>query len=453
MRVSRFTLLLGAAFFIFTTIIPMEAAALNQPSTPDVQPPAWIYDAVIYQIFPRVHSDEGSLRAVAESLASIRQLGVNTLYLMPIHEIGEVRRVGKEGSPYSVRDHLSVHPNLGTLEDLVDLVDQAHALGMRVIMDLVPNHTAFDHLLVKAHPDWYRRDSHGNPLPPNPEWQDVAQLDFAVPEVRDYITNVALYWLENAGIDGFRVDASVYVPMSFWREFYPAIKAAHPQAFLLSESGESWLMQAFDAQYDWEFERLLGRVFQGESAQLLVHHLLSERSSSLKVRYLENHDHPRWLSRFAPHTTVPAALLLVTAPGIPFIYAGQEYGATHRPSLFDPDRMTTPGNLEVYRVYQELLALREASPELRKGGFQPLATGDAHRTIAYVRAEPQADQALLVVANLGAGLSTSELHLGTWLVDQLVWQGGGAEIRCADSGCTAMLPGLSGAIYRVRQAQ
>ena len=203
MRGSRFTRLLAAAFLILAVSIPLEAANLNRPSTPDVQPPAWIYDAVIYQVFPRVHSDEGSLRAVAGDLASIRRLGANTLYLMPIHEIGEVRRVGRAGSPYSIRDHLSIQSSLGTLEDLVHLVDQAHALGMRVIMDLVPNHTAYDHPLVKEHPEWYRRDSRGIPVPPTPEWQDVAQLDFSVPGVRDYITQVALYWLKTAGIDGF----------------------------------------------------------------------------------------------------------------------------------------------------------------------------------------------------------------------------------------------------------
>ena len=241
--------------------------------------------------------------------------------------------------------------------------------------------------------------------------------------------------------------------MSFWREFYPTIKAAFPDSLLLSESGESWLMQAFDAQYDWEFERLLGRVFRGESAQLLIHHLLSDKTPALKVRYLENHDHARWSARFGPQTTVPAALLLVTAPGIPFIYAGQEYGATHRPSLFDPDRMTIPGDLEVYRIYQELLTLREALPELRRGGFQPISVQDAHRTIAYVRAEPHADEALLVVANFDDMPSAQPLALGEWSIDHLVWQGGGGEVNCTGTDCAAVLPGFSGAIYRVRLNQ
>lgn len=416
-------------------------------------PPDWIYDAVIYQVFPRTFED-GTFRAIAAALPSIRDLGANTVYLMPIHEIGAVRRIGRLGSPYSIRDHFSIDPGLGTLEDLKALVDQAHRLGMRVLMDLVPNHTSFDNPLIVQHPHWYRRDAEGRPLPPNPEWQDVAQLDYSVPEVRAYMTQVALYWLGAAGVDGFRVDASVYVPMSFWREFYPAIKEAYPEAFLLSESGEPWLLQAFDAQYDWEFERLLSRVLQGESAAVLALHLSSDKEPFRKVRYLENHDHPRWLARHSRESTVPAALLLTTAPGIPMIQAGQEYGATRQLSLFDPDRLVTPGDQEVYRVYRELLALRAAHPELRRGAVKFLRVQGFDRALAYLRGvDDGAAEAILVLVNFAGQPASLSVALEEWTIVETLWRGGDVSIECDPQGaCAVQAPAYSGAIYRVRRS-
>jgi Glycosidases len=446
--------LLAAGWMLVALLgIASPGVAVVSASSVSVQPPDWIYDAVIYQVFPRTFGQEGTFRDITNALPSIRELGVNTLYLMPIHEIGTVRRIGRLGSPYSIRDHLSIDPALGDLEDLTALVDQAHSLGMRVLMDLVPNHTSFDNPLIVQYPHWYRRDAQGNPMPPNPDWQDVAQLDYSVPELRDYMTRVALYWLGVAGIDGFRVDASVYVPLSFWREFYPAVKEAYPEAFLLSESGESWLLQAFDAQYDWEFERLVSRVLQGESAALLMLHLASDRQPFLKVRYLENHDHPRWLGRHSRATTVPAALLLTTVPGIPMIQAGQEEGATRRLSLFDPDRLVTPGDEAVYRVYRELLAVRAAHGELRRGSLRFLPVQGSDRALVYLRgADQEAAEAMLIVVNLSDRTVSLSFSLGEWSLGETVWQGNGISVQCGPQGaCMAEAQPFSGGVFKIRR--
>ena len=428
-----------------------EVHALDTALQLEPEAAPWFHDAVLYQIFPRIYGD-GTLRAVTENLEAIRDLGVNTIYLMPVHEIGRVRRIGALGSPYSIRDHYSVAPELGTVDDLRTLVDRAHALGLRVLMDLVPNHTSYDNPLVTEAPSWYRLGPDGVPLPPVPEWRDVAQLDYSVPEVRAYMLDVARYWLRTAGIDGYRIDASVYVPFSFWLEFYPAIKAEFPDAFLLSESGGSWLLTAFDSQYDWEFEGVLGRVLRGQSALLLREHLGKLAASKRpKLIYLENHDHPRWLARYDRDSAPAAALVLLTAPAIPMLYAGQELGATHRPSLFDPDRLVTPNDRELYDIYRDLLHLRAIRPELSRGEYTAVDTSERDAVLAYLRGPyGDLDRAILVVVNLRGRAVEAALDLGPWVATAALWQSGGAAVECRSEQCTASLPAYGGAVYEVR---
>ena len=360
--ISVFLLLLSDTSWLHSCAAETEVHALDTALQLEPEAAPWFHDAVLYQIFRGSTATEPC--AVTENLEAIRDLGVNTIYLMPVHEIGRVRRIGALGSPYSIRDHYSVAPNSAPWTICAHW-STASRPRLRVLMDLVPNHTSYDNPLVTEAPSWYRLGPDGVPLPPVPEWRDVAQLDYSVPEVRAYMLDVARYWLRTAGIDGYRIDASVYVPFSFWLEFYPAIKAEFPDAFLLSESGESWLLTAFDSQYDWEFEGVLGRVLRGQSALLLREHLGKLAASKRpKLIYLENHDHPRWLARYDRDSAPAAALVLLTAPAIPMLYAGQELGATHRPSLFDPDRLVTPNDRELYDIYRDLLHLRAIRPEL-----------------------------------------------------------------------------------------
>ncbi|MBE3576295.1 MAG: alpha-galactosidase [Limnochordales bacterium] len=372
-------------------------------------------DAVVYQIFVRAFSPEGTLQGVTDRLEYIASLGVNTIYLMPIHPIGEVRRIGTLGSPYSIRDHLEIDPALGTLADLKELVRRAHALGLRVLLDLVPNHTSFDNPLIVQHPDWYVRDASGNPLPPNKEWRDVAQLNYANPELRRYMIDVAAYWLQETGIDGFRVDAPVYVPLDFWREFAAEIKARFPQAFLLAESGESWLMEAFDAQYDWNFLTMITNVLQkGSNPELILAEIDYWRDSEgkliPKLRYLENHDHDRFLGHFSAEELVPAACALFTLPGIPMIYAGQEIGATVRPSLFDPFKVDwSTRNESILQLYRQLINLRQSSAALRRGELVPITISQAEGVLAFGRI--LGDETILVLANFRPHVRQGALSL------------------------------------------
>lgn len=409
------------------------AVAATSPVMATAKASEWVEDAVIYQVFVRTFSPEGTLQGVTDRLEYISSLGVNTIYLMPIHPIGEARRVGTLGSPYSIRDHLQVDPALGTLADLQELVRKAHALGLRVLLDLVPNHTSFDNPLVSEHPEWYVRDANGNPLPPNKDWLDVAQLNYADPGLRRYMIDVAAYWLQETGIDGFRVDAPVYVPLDFWRQFAAEIKTRFPHALLLAESGESWLMEAFDTQYDWNFLPMIADALRkGSDPQLILAEIDYWRDSAgkliPKLRYLENHDHDRFLARFSAEESIPAATALFTLPGIPMIYAGQEIGAAVRPPLFDPFQLDWNARDErVVELYRQLIGLRQSQAALRRGELTPIAVaggddgdydgGDNGGTVkgegvlAFSRV--YGDETLLVVANFRPDPQRVRLDLGS----------------------------------------
>lgn len=387
----------------------------NSSLTAPVKATEWVEDAIIYQVFVRTFSPEGTLQGVTDRLEYIASLGVNTVYLLPIHPIGQIRRVGTLGSPYSIRDHLQVDPALGTLADLQELVRRAHALGLRVLLDLVPNHTSFDNPLITEHPEWYVRDVNGNPLPPNKDWLDVAQLNYADPGLRRYMIDVATYWLQATGIDGFRVDAPAYVPLDFWRQFAAEIKTRFPHALLLAESGESWLMEAFDAQYDWNFLTMIADGLQKENdPQLILAEINYWRDSEgkliPKLRYLENHDHDRFLGRFSVEELIPAATALFTLPGIPMIYAGQEIGAVVRPSLFDPFKVDwNTRNERVFGLYRQLIGLRQSHAALRRGELVPITVDEGDGVLAFGRI--YGDETVLIAANFRPNTQSVRLVL------------------------------------------
>ena len=174
-----------------TTSEANQALAASAASTA----PIWMKNAVIYQVNTRQYSAAGTFDAVTADLGRLQKLGVDILWLMPIHPIGEEGRKGSMGSPYSVADYYGVNPDLGTEADLRELINGAHAKGMKVILDWVANHSSFDNPWITDHKDWYTQDGQGNVVPPNAEWTDVADLNFDVPEMREGMIDALEYWV------------------------------------------------------------------------------------------------------------------------------------------------------------------------------------------------------------------------------------------------------------------
>jgi len=183
---------IGAILFFIRGYAKLPKALPNETAIPS---PDWVKDAIIYEVFVRNFSVEGTFNALKVRLPELRDLGVSVIWLMPIHPIGTVKCKGTLGSPYAVQDYLAVDSLYGTKEDFKALVDAVHREGMKIILDMVLNHTAWDNELMKTNPEFYRRNKNGEVVSPNDDWTDVADLNYNNPEVRQYMKNVMLYWI------------------------------------------------------------------------------------------------------------------------------------------------------------------------------------------------------------------------------------------------------------------
>ena len=223
---------------------------MSRPSDVTLVHPEWSRDAAIYQINTRQFTPEGTLNAAREQLSRIADLGITIVWLMPVHEIGAVNRKGTLGSPYAVKDYYSVSSEIGTKDDLAAFVQAAHALGLKVILDWVANHTAWDNMLVQEHPEYYERDYKGD-FSPSPwwDWDDIIDLDYTVAGTREYMLDALRYWVAEFDIDGYRCDVAGFVPTDFWEEARAELDAIKP-VFMLAECEARELDErAFDMTY------------------------------------------------------------------------------------------------------------------------------------------------------------------------------------------------------------
>ena len=348
---------------------------------PVVQSPAWVRDAVVYEIFTRNFSKDGSFAAVEQRIPELRALGVTVLWLMPIHPIGEKNRKGTLGSPYSVRDYYGVNPEHGTMDDLRSLVRAAHAAGMRVIIDIVANHTAWDNPLIDTHPDWYTRDAKGEIIPPNTDWHDVADLDYSQPALRQYMTDMLAFWIDSAGLDGFRCDVAEMVPHDFWVSAFSKLRVKKPLLLLAEGTTPDLHVDAFDMTYAWNTYDILPGIFAGRDAAGSIDEALRRERllmplGALRLRFTTNHDKHAYdapaVTRYGVDGAKAAAVLIHCLPGVPLIYNGQEVGSTTKLGLFDRDPIDWSRDTHGFRaLYTELNVLRRDHEALRRGVHIP----------------------------------------------------------------------------------
>ena len=211
----------------------------------------WVKKAVIYEVYLRSFSPEGTFHALEHRLPELRDLGATVLWLMPVHPVGTVKRKGSLGSPYSIADYYSVNPEFGSLDDFRSLVEATHRHGLKIIIDLVANHTAWDNPLMRTNPGWYTTDSTGGIIPPNSDWTDVADLDYSNREMREWMMEMMEYWVSDVGIDGFRCDVAEMVPTDFWEEARRRLDAIKPVMMLSEGSLPEHHRSAFDITYSW----------------------------------------------------------------------------------------------------------------------------------------------------------------------------------------------------------
>lgn len=337
----------------------------------------WTDDAVLYQINTRQFTPEGTFVAARAQLPRLAEMGVDIIWLMPIHPIGAVNRKGSLGSPYAVRDYRAVNPELGNEAEFRAFVDEAHRLGMKVILDWVANHSAYDNPLTQSHPEWYTRNPEGALMSPaGTDWSDVADFDYSQPRLRHYMTESLVYWVREFGIDGYRADVAGYVPLDFWETARAELALVKP-VFMLAEWEQRDLhARAFDATYGWGWKEAMQRtVREGGGAGAIRGYYAAQAetwpSAAMRMVYTDNHDQNSWdgvaSAIYGPAYEAAIALSFVGS-GLPLIYNGQEADLVRQLAFFDKDPIAWgPGRYD--GLLRQLIALKTEMRALHNGRF------------------------------------------------------------------------------------
>ena len=335
---------------------------------------------VIYSIYVRNHTQDGTFRAVIPDLDRIKELGTDIIWLMPIHPIGIKGKKGTLGCPYANRDYRTVNPEYGTMEEFQELVDAIHAHGMKCMIDVVYNHTSPDSALTTEHPEFFYRRPDGSMGNHVGDWTDVVDLDYTCKELWDYQIETLVMWARI--VDGFRCDVASFVPVEFWCKAREAVELVNPDCIWLAETVHSGFGQfsrkcgmysandyemfdAFDMEYDYDTREVFDRYLKGEIT--LSHYLdminfqeCVYPANYIKMRCLENHDQPRICSFVKDELAlINYTAFLYFLKGTTLIYAGQEYRNYHVPSLFDKDVFQRDSSQDMSSLFRKLYQIKK----------------------------------------------------------------------------------------------
>lgn len=401
-------------------LIAVQARAGQDVSREHARPaPQWLRDGVVYEVFPRNFSPAGNLNGVTARLDDLKDLGVTIVWLMPIHPIGEKARKGDFGSPYSIKDYYAIDPHYGTADDLKRLVSEAHKRGMKVIMDLVANHTSWDSVMM-AHPEFYKQDKTGKLLPPVPEWTDVAGLNYQNAQLRNYMIDMLKHWIQTCDVDGFRCDVAYMVPTDFWEQARVELEKTKPDIMLLAEASKpELLVKAFDIDYSWPLLATMNNVFlRGAPATDLKATWEQNRrefpKGALHMRISDDHDEARAVARYSIRGALAASALMFSLDGVPLLYNGMEAGdATESgdPALFD--KMTIfwqpKERPPMRRIYHDLIQLRKDYPAFRNDSVTWLPNSDSQNVVTLSRRDETNE--FVVVINFSNRPLTGNVNL------------------------------------------
>ena len=339
-----------------------------------------ISDIVMYEVFVHNFSAEGTFNALTARLDELKELGINTLWLMPIQPTGQLNKKGTYGSPYSISDYTAVNPNYGTKKDFQRLVDSVHAKGMYIIIDEVANHTSWDHAWVKEHPEWYMKDSTGKMIPPVADWTDVADLNFDNQELRQELIRTMKYWIDTFNIDGYRCDVAGMVPFDWWKECITELRKSRP-LIMLAEGDDPKLYECgFDMSYGWQMYQVLKQVWAGKQGFAAIDTVLLKEKKNYPynyrpIRFIDNHDENSWDNipavKFKSTDGAKAAfVVMATLPGVPLLYNGQEVGYDTQINLFEKYTINWSANSELRKFYKDILQLYHHNEILKSGSVQ-----------------------------------------------------------------------------------
>jgi len=357
--------------------------------------PAWIMQGNIYEVNVRQYTPEGTFKAFAAHLDRLKDMGVQTLWFMPINPISKLDRKGSLGSYYAVSTYMDINPEFGTLDDWKALVKQAHEKGFKVIIDWVPNHTGADHYWLQKHPDFYVKDSITGKAIMAADWADTRKLNYKNPELVDTMINQLKYWVTETGIDGYRCDVASDVPDSFWKKCITALRK-EKNVFMLAEGDKPALnADGFDATYAWNEFSMLKKIAKGERKASDIDSSIKRTDStfpanSLRMFFTSNHDENSWNK--ADYETTPgeshapfAVFTQTMKRSVPLIYSGQEEPLLRPLPFFEKDTISF-GKFARADFYKKLLALHKSSPALApNASFTRIHTNNDDKVYAFIR--------------------------------------------------------------------
>lgn len=341
----------------------------------ELKHPDWSKNATIYEVNVRQFTPEGTFKAFESHLPRIKNMGIDIIWLMPIHPIGVEKRKGTLGSYYSVKDYYGINPEFGTKEDFKHLIDKIHSMGMYVIVDWVANHSSWDNPLAKEHPEWYTKTEDGN-FQPTPwyDWDDVIDFDYEQPGIRKYMTEALVYWIKDFNIDGYRCDTAGFLPTDFWDNAREEMDAVKPVFMLAEWDSKDLLKNAFDMTYSWAlFDKMTAVTRDKKSMAGLVEYMAHDVSTfprdGYRMVFTDNHDMNSWNHNMYYNfgDGLEASMVLCgTVNGMPLVYGGQEAGLNRSLKFFDKDLIDW-SKMPYENLYKKLFDLKHQNQALWNG--------------------------------------------------------------------------------------
>ncbi|HAN77770.1 MAG TPA: alpha-amylase [Bacteroidales bacterium] len=366
-------------------------------------------DKTLYELNIRQFTPEGTIKSAIKHMAEFNELGIGAIWVMPIQPIGKLKRKGSLGSPYSISDYCAINPEFGTFDDFKKFVEVAHSYNIKVLLDWVANHTAWDHDWITKNTEYYTLDAQGNPVSPFPEWEDVADLNYSNRRVWEQMLQSMRFWVENFGIDGFRCDMAHLVPDEFWQFAISKLNESK-DLFWLAESERRELINCgFNSLYNWNLFHIFSGIAGGRNNVYDIDNVLGNTvfafpKNANQLWFTSNHDENSWHdSEFARFGSSLQAFTVINflLPGIPLLYSGQEFSSHKKLAFFDKDLIERK-SFDMFHFYQKLIQFKKENQLLwsnpQGGEFKRIFTDNGESVFVFMR--QNGDKKMLFLANL-----------------------------------------------------